>query len=74
MKPQAKTQPKPGPRISVSLNAQDHTALSALAQKCDVSLSWLTRQAIAEFLNNHAEGDLQLPLHLDAKRKPQHHG
>ena len=74
MKPQTKPQQKTGPRISVSLNSQDHTALSALAQKCDVSLSWLTRQAIAEFLTNHADGDLQLPLHLDSKTKPQHHG
>lgn len=67
----AKIQPKTGPRITVSLPQNDHLALSALAERCDVSLSWLTRQAIAEFLTNHAKGDLQLPLNRDKKASHQ---
>lgn len=66
-----KMQPKAGPRITVSLPLQDHLALSALAERCDVSLSWLTRQAISEFLANHAKDDLQLPLNLEKKASHQ---
>lgn len=62
-----KTQPKAGPRITVSLPQHDHLALSALAERCDVSLSWLTRQAITEFLAKHGKDDLQLPLNLEKK-------
>ena len=67
----AKTQPKAGPRITVSLPQQDHLALSALAERCDVSLSWLTRQAIVEFLANHGRDELQLPLNLEKKASHQ---
>ena len=67
----AKILPKTGPRITVSLPQHDHIALSALAERCDVSLSWLTRQAIAEFLANHSQNDLQLPLNLDKKASHQ---
>ncbi|WP_127318419.1 ribbon-helix-helix domain-containing protein [Ensifer sp. SL37] len=66
-----KIQPKTGPRITVSLPQHDHLALSALAERCDVSLSWLTRQAIAEFLANHGKEDLQLPLNLEKKASHQ---
>lgn len=69
MKTQAKL--KSGSRITVSLNSRDHDALSALAERCDVSLSWLTRQAIAEFLESHAKDELQLPLHLETTRRTQ---
>jgi hypothetical protein len=58
---------KMGPRITVSLSQHDHVALSALAEHCNVSLSWLTRQAIAEFLVNHPPSGSQLPLTLDKK-------
>lgn len=69
-----KMQPKlkSGQRITVSLSSHDHDALSALAERCDVSLSWLTRKAIIEFLETHAKGELQLPLHLESNRKSQH--
>ena len=73
MKAPQKTEPRAPQRITVSLPHRDHDALSALAERCDVSLSWLTRQAVAEFLNKHAQGDLQLPLNLQSK-KLAHHG
>lgn len=66
-----KLQPKADPRITVTLSSQDHLALSAMAERCDVSLSWLTRQAISEFLSNHAKEDLQLPLNLQKKASHQ---
>lgn len=53
---------KKGPRITVSLSEADHEALQALASKYDVSLSWLTRHAIADFIERQKDGQLQLPL------------
>lgn len=55
---------KRGQRITVSLTGAEHAALSALADQCDVSLSWLARKAISEFLEQHEGEELQLPLDL----------
>lgn len=60
-------------RITVSLSPKDYTELAVLAERCDVSLSWLARQAVADFLEKHAKGELQLPLNL-AANKVGHHG
>ncbi len=49
-------------RITVSLPEDDHSALTALAAKHDVSLSWLARQAVSEFLVRQEDGQLPLPL------------
>ena len=57
---------KKGQRITVSLQDAEHAALSALADRCDVSLSWITRQALSEFLERYENGDVQLPLQLGA--------
>jgi len=53
-----------GQRITVSLSDSDHAALSALAEHYDVSLSWITRKAITDFLERHDKEELQLPLKL----------
>ena len=55
-------------RISVSLPERDYTALCALAEKHDISLAWLGRQAVAEFLERYRDRDLQLPLTLPSAR------
>lgn len=55
---------KKGQRITVSLSDTDHAALSALAERCDVSLSWITRQAITDFLERYQNDEFQLPLRL----------
>lgn len=55
---------KKGHRITVSLSDADHAALSALAERHDVSLSWLARKAITDLLENHENEELQLPLDL----------
>ena len=49
-------------RISVSLSTQEHQELSALAEKHRISLAWLGRQAVTEFLERYRNRDLQLPL------------
>ncbi len=51
-------------RITVSLQEIEYEALLSLAERSDVSLSWLTRQAIADFLEKHKNKQLQIPLHL----------
>lgn len=56
------------PRISISLPEPHYTALCALAEKHHISLAWLGRQAVAEFLERYQERDLQLPLTLTSTR------
>ena len=52
------------PRISVSLSEQEYRELAALAEKYQISLAWLGRKAIAEFLERYQDQELQLPLIL----------
>lgn len=56
------------PRISISLPEQHYTALCALAEQHKISLAWLGRQAVAEFLERYRDRDLQLPLTLPSAR------
>lgn len=51
-------------RISVSLSEQEYAELSVLAEKHRISLAWLGRQAVAEFLTRYRDRALQLPLTL----------
>ena len=44
--------------------------LCALAEKHHVSLAWLGRQAVAEFLERYQDRDLQLPLTFPPTRSP----
>lgn len=66
------TKLKKGTRITVSLTESDHVALEAIAERCNVSLSWLTRKAITEFLEVYDATGTQLPLALKAKEKLPH--
>lgn len=50
------------PRISISLPEQEYKELLALAEKHHISLAWLGRQAVAEFLERYQGQELQLPL------------
>lgn len=61
--------PKKSTRITVSLADGEHAELTALAEKYDVSLSWLTRQAVVEFLKMQGRGDSQLPLELPIQKR-----
>ncbi len=56
--------PKKTTRITVSLADDEYASLCGLAEKYDVSLSWLTRKAVVEFLSEYREGRGQLTLDL----------
>ena len=51
-------------RLSVSLSDSEYRDLQALAEKHDVSMAWLGRQAVLDFLDKHAKEEMQLPLKL----------
>lgn len=51
-------------RITVSLPEREHAELAALARKYDVSLSWLMRKAVTEFLARCGKEETQLALKL----------
>jgi predicted transcriptional regulator len=57
-------------RATISLDRDDYAALGKLADRMDVSASWLTRQAIRDFLDRYGEhGQPELALRLADKRK-----
>lgn len=63
-----------GPRLTVSLTGGDYDALSALAEKDDVSVSWVVRRAIDEYLENHRhEVEPALPLRVLQKAERSAH-
>ncbi len=47
-------------RLTVSLTGRDYDALNALADKDDVSASWLVRRAVEEYLRQR-HNDMGLP-------------
>lgn len=60
-------QPKTGSpknRLSVSLTDSELTELLSLKDRHHVSLAWLGRQAIVEFIAKYREEHVQLPLKL----------
>lgn len=59
------------PRISIGLSEQEYRELSALAEKHRISLAWLGRQAVVEFLERYRDRELQLPLTAPAWRPTQ---
>lgn len=46
---------KLGPRVTVSVTSGDFDALNMLANKDDVSVSWVVRRAIDEYLRRHRQ-------------------
>ena len=51
-------------RFSVALDEQEYAELSAMAEKHRVSMAWLVRHAVTEFLERHQSEQLQIPLPL----------
>lgn len=49
-------------RISVGLSNTEHTELQELSEKHRVSVAWLGRQAIMEFLERCRSKEFQIPL------------
>lgn len=56
------------PRLSISLPEQEYKELLVLAEKHHISLAWLGRQAIVEFLERYQGRELQLPLTMPDAR------
>ena len=56
-------------RVTVNLEESEYRVLSALSGKHRVSLAWLGRQAIVEFLERYEDDELQLPLILSSERR-----
>jgi hypothetical protein len=51
-------------RVTVSVDERDHEQLVALADEHRVSLAWLVRYAVADFLERYRQDQLELPLEL----------
>ena len=60
-------------RVTVNLGALEYSQLSALAEVHRISLAWLGRRAIIEFLERNEQEDLQLPLKLPSQRADTEH-
>ena len=54
---------KKGTRLTVSVDDDDYAILNAIAARSDVSLSWVIRQAIHRFIQEHGAHP-ELPLTL----------
>ena len=54
-------------RITVNLEDREYRELSALSDKHRVSLAWLGREAIIEYLERCETEELQLPLNLSSE-------
>ena len=55
---------KPSVRLSVSVSASDHAELARFAEAQDLSLAWVVRRAISDFVERHrydVQGELHLP-------------
>lgn len=61
-------------RVSVGLSAKEYTELKALSDKHRISLAWLGRQAIVEFLERSQNRELQLPLILELTERKASNG
>ena len=56
-------------RVSVNLAEVEYHELSLMADKYRVSMAWLSRQAITDFLERYRDEDLQLPLALTSEQQ-----
>jgi hypothetical protein len=56
-------------RIAVSLTDSEFVELAAMADKYDVSLSWLGRQGILEFIARYRAEQLELPLRRETRMR-----
>ncbi len=55
-------------RFSVALDDQEYAALALVAEEHRISMAWLVRQAVADFLERYRNEETQLPLPLAASR------
>ena len=65
--------PKISTPITDRLTGDEYTSLSALIEKHDVSLSWLMRAAVDEFLQEYSEDREQLVPNLPTQQLKTNH-
>jgi hypothetical protein len=56
-------------RVTVSVDERDYEQLSTLAEDYRVSLAWLVRYAVSDFLARYREDQLELPLELTTRHR-----
>jgi hypothetical protein len=56
-------------RVTVSVDERDYEQLSTLAEDYRVSLAWLARYAVSDFLARYREDQLELPLELTPRHR-----
>jgi hypothetical protein len=61
---------KPTVRLSVSVSATDHAELVRFAEARDLSIAWVVRRAIVDFVEHHRD-DSQRELHLPRGRRSE---
>ena len=54
-------------RIAINLDDDEFAQLDAMADKHDVSLSWIGRQAVLEFITRYRDQQIPLPLRLEVR-------
>ena len=54
-------------RIAINLDDEEFSELDAMADRHDVSLSWIGRQAVLEFLSRYKDQQLPLPLRIESR-------
>lgn len=59
-------------RFSVAFNDNEYAELATMAEKHHVSMAWLVRNAVREFLERYRDEDNQLPLRLAASGSQRH--
>lgn len=57
-------------RISINLDDSEYTELSKLADRHKLSMAWIGRTAILEFLDRHRDQSFQLPLKFSDSAEP----
>ena len=55
-------------RFSATLDEHEYAELAAVAEEHRVSMAWLVRYAVTEFLNGYRSEVAHLPLRLAATR------
>jgi hypothetical protein len=55
-------------RVTVSVDDRDYAQLVALSEEHRVSLAWLVRYAVSDFLERYRQDQLELPLELTGRR------
>ena len=59
-------------RVTVNLSDDEHSAMSEISEKFDLSLAWLGRRAIADLIEKYTANPDRFPALLLQKKKTAH--